>query len=130
MIEYKVNPEISVDDFIETLNRSGLGERRPVNDTETIKGMLENADIIVTAYDNNKIAGIARAVTDYRYCCYLSDLAVDKEYQHRGIGKTLISKLKQKLHKNCKIILLSAPAATEYYPKIGFEKHNSAWVLK
>ena len=83
--------------------------------------MLENADIIITAYDSEKIVGIARAVTDYHYCCYLSDLAVDKDYQHQGIGKTLISKLKQKLHKNCKIILLSAHAATEYYPKIRFK---------
>ncbi|GAB6073537.1 GNAT family N-acetyltransferase [Nautilia lithotrophica] len=130
MIEYKINPEISVHNFIDILNRSGLGERRPVDNIEVITGMIKNAVIIVTAYDNDKIVGIARAVTDFHYCCYLSDLAVDKEYQHRGIGKTLISKLKNSLHKNCKIILLSAPTATEYYPKIGFEKHNSAWVLR
>jgi ribosomal protein S18 acetylase RimI-like enzyme len=130
MIKYKINPEISVEDFIDILNRSGLGERRPVDDKEIINGMLEYADIIIAAYNNDKTVGIARAVTDYHYCCYLSDLAVDKEYQHQGIGKALISKLKKSLHKNCKIILLSAPAATEYYPKIGFEKHNSAWILK
>ncbi|WP_456479104.1 GNAT family N-acetyltransferase [Nautilia sp.] len=129
MIEYKINPEISARDFIDILNRSALAERRP-DDIEVIEGMLKNADIIITAYDNDKIVGIARAVTDYHYCCYLSDLAVDKEYQHQGIGKTLILRLKQKLHKNCKIILLSAPAGTGFYPKIGFEKHNSAWVLK
>lgn len=130
MIEYEIKPEISVEDFIDILNRSGLGERRPVDDIEVITGMLKNADIIITAYDSEKIVGIARAVTDYHYCCYLSDLAVDKDYQHQGIGKTLISKLKKSLHKNCKIILLSAPAAIGFYPKIGFEKHNSAWVLK
>jgi predicted N-acetyltransferase YhbS len=130
MIEYKTNPEISARDFIDILDRSGLGERRPVDDVDVIDGMLKNADIVIAAYENDKIVGIARAVTDYHYCCYLSDLAVDKDYQYQGIGKNLISKLKKSLNKNCKIILLSAPSATEYYPKMGFEKHNSAWILK
>ena len=129
-IEYKINPLISVSEFIDILKRSTLSERRPVDDIKTIKGMIENADIIITAVIESKIAGIARAVSDFHYCCYLSELAVDKDYQHRGIGKNLISELKKQLHKNCKIILLAAPNASEYYPKIGFTKQESAWILK
>ena len=91
--------------------------------------MIENADIIVSATIDNKIIGIARAVTDFYYCCYLSDLAVDKRYQKNGIGKKLISKVQEQLNDKCKIILLSAPDAIEYYPKIGFMQHNSAWTL-
>jgi predicted N-acetyltransferase YhbS len=91
--------------------------------------MIENADIIVTATIDNKIIGITRAVTDYNYCCYLSDLAVEQKYQKNGIGKQLISKVQEQLNDKCKIILLSAPDATEYYPKIGFTKHSSAWTL-
>ena len=91
--------------------------------------MLDNADIIITANIDNKIIGVARAVTDFNYCCYLSDLAVHKDYQHKGIGKELINKIQEQLNSKCKVILLSAPNASEYYPKIGFTQHNSAWVL-
>ena len=91
--------------------------------------MIENSNLIVTASIDEKLIGIARAVTDFHYCCYLSDLAVDEQYQKKGIGKQLISKVQEQLHNKCKIILLSAPDAVEYYPKIGFIKHNSAWIL-
>jgi ribosomal protein S18 acetylase RimI-like enzyme len=128
-IEYKINPEITVEDFIEVLKNSTLGQRRPIDDIETIKGMIENANLIVSASYDNKLIGIARAVTDFHYCCYLSDLAVDTKYQKKGIGKQLISKIQEQLNDKCKIILLSAPDAKEYYPKIGFTQHHSAWTL-
>lgn len=125
----KITPNISTEDFIDILNRSTLGERRPVDDLECIESMIQNADIIVTAILDEKIVGVARAVTDFSYCCYLSDLAVDVSFQHQGIGKKLIQKVREQLGSKCKMILLSAPAAVEYYPKIGFTQHSSAWVL-
>lgn len=128
-ISYALVSTISTYDFIDILNRSTLGERRPVDDLECIESMIKNADIIVTAVLDDKIVGIARAVTDFSYCCYLSDLAVDTDFQHQGIGKKLIQKVREQLGAKCKVILLSAPAATEYYPKIGFTQHSSAWVL-
>ena len=128
-IEYKLNPEITEGEFKDILNRSTLGERRPVDDKECIKGMLKNADIIITAIENGKIVGVTRSVTDFHYCCYLSDLAVDEKYQKHGIGKKLIDMTQKQLNEKCKIILLSAPSATEYYPKVGFTQHTSAWTL-
>jgi len=128
-IKYNINKNISANDFIEILTNSTLRQRRPIDDLETIKSMIENADIMITASIDNKIVAMARAVTDFSYCCYLSDLAVDTKYQNMGIGKKLISKVQEQLNNKCKIILLSAPNATEYYAKIGFSQHNSAWVL-
>jgi len=128
-IEYKLDKNITPLEFIEVLKKSTLGERRPIDNLETIKGMIENADIIIIATINNKIIGVARAVTDFNYCCYLSDLAVDKQYQKKGIGKKLILKIQEQLNNKCKIILLSAPNAKEYYPRIGFTQHNSAWTI-
>jgi predicted N-acetyltransferase YhbS len=129
-IVYKLNKKITSSEFIEVLKNSTLAQRRPVDDLKTIKGMLENADIIVTATIDDKIIGVARAVTDFNYCCYLSDLAVDEKYQKKGIGKKLISKVHEQLNDKCKIILLSAPNAKEYYPKIGFTQHPSAWTIQ
>ena len=128
-IQYKLNLKLTTDEFINILNRSTLGERRPIDDKECIDDMIENADIIVLAIDSDKIVGVARAVTDYNYCCYLSDLAMEQKYQKNVIGKQLISKVQEQLNDKCKIILLSALDATEYYPKIRFTKHSSAWIL-
>ena len=128
-IQYKLNLKLTTDEFINILNRSTLGERRPIDDKECIDDMIENADIIVLAIDSDKIVGVARAVTDYNYCCYLSDLAMEQKYQKNVIEKQLISKVQEQLNDKCKIILLSALDATEYYPKIRFTKHSSAWIL-
>lgn len=129
MITYKVDKIISLEEFIDVLNRSTLGKRRPVDDIECMSSMLENANILITAWDDEKLVGIARSVTDFSYCCYLSDLAVDKEYQNQGIGKEMILQTQKLLGEKCKLILLSAPAAVNYYPKIGFEKHPECWVM-
>ena len=91
--------------------------------------MLEHSNLIATAWDDALLVGIARSVTDFHYCCYLSDLAVDVAYQRRGIGKRLIQLTQDALGRRCKIILLSAPAAVGYYPHLGFERHEQAWVL-
>jgi ribosomal protein S18 acetylase RimI-like enzyme len=126
-LKYRQNPDITPAEFIDLLNRSTLAKRRPVDDDACISGMVSNADIIITAEYKGKIVGVARSVTDYHYCCYLSDLAVDVDFQKQGIGQKLIEKTEELLGEHCKIILLSAPDATGYYPKIGFTQHQSAW---
>jgi len=128
-IRYEIKNSVSTADFISLLKSSTLGERRPIDDLKCIKGMLENSNLIISAWDKNKLVGISRSVTDYNYCCYLSDLAVDEEYQGQGIGKELLKITKKSLRASCMIILLSAPEAVNYYPHLGFYKHESAWLL-
>jgi len=128
-LRYETSRQISPDEFIDLLKRSTLAERRPVDDRKCIQGMLQHASLLCTAWDGEKLVGIARSVTDFEYCCYLSDLAVDEKYQKMGIGKQLIGLTKSKLGGNAMIILLSAPKAEAYYPQIGFDAHRSAWIL-
>lgn len=128
-IVYAVNDKPGIDEFIDVLVSSTLAERRPVEDRDCITGMLENANLVVTARYENKLVGIARSITDFHYACYLSDIAVDRAHQNSGIGKQLIAHTQQQLRVRCKLILLSAPGATDYYPKIGFSQHPQAWVL-
>jgi GNAT superfamily N-acetyltransferase len=127
-IIYKVESSLEPSEFIDVLKRSTLGERRPIDDFERIKKMCENANLIITARLDGKLIGITRSITDFTYCTYLSDLAVDKEYQKKGIGKKLIEETK-KLTLQAKLILLSAPAAVNYYPKIGMKKHEHCFIL-
>lgn len=128
-IYYQQEPNLSHREFIEVLNRSTLGERRPVDDPERIEAMLRNANLIVTARHEGKLVGIARNITDWVYATYMSDLAVHADYQHKGIGKELIRQTKL-LTPKANLILLAAPAAVDYYPKIGMEHHPHAFWLK
>lgn len=128
-VEYKINQTITADQFIGLLSKTSLGARRPIDEIETIEAMLVNANLLVTAWQEDRLIGAARSVTDFAFCCYLSDIAVDESIQASGIGKTLIRMTKEALKPTCSLILLSAPQAVGYYPKIGFTQHNSAWVL-
>ena len=128
-IQYKVNQAITAQQFIALLSKTTLGARRPIENTETIEAMLKHANLLITAWQGEALVGVARSVTDFAFCCYLSDLAVDESVQSSGIGKTLIRMTKEALQPKCALILLSAPQAVDYYPKIGFTQHNSAWVL-
>ncbi len=91
--------------------------------------MLEHTNLLCTAWDSGKLVGVARSVTDFEFCCYLSDLAVDETYQRQGIGRELIRLTQSQLGSKAKIILLAAPKAEAYYPRIGFDAHRSAWIL-
>ena len=126
-MDYSHQRKITCEQFVDVLNRSTLGERRPVEDGGRIASMLEHASLLCTAWDDHLLVGVARSVTDFSYCCYLSDLAVDTAYQGRGIGVELIRVTQRQLHPQCKVILLAAPKAEGYYPKIGMVQHRSAW---
>jgi predicted N-acetyltransferase YhbS len=130
MLDYSVTAKVSVEQFRDVLLRSGLAERRPISDEATMQQMLAGANIIATCWKDSLLVGIARSVTDFSYCCYLSDLAVDSEYQHQGIGRQLIELTEQQLGPHGKIILLAAPAAKTYYAKVGFEHHPEAWIRR
>ena len=128
MIDYQLEPELSADEFIDVLIRSTLGERRPVDDRERIELMLKNADLIVTARSNGQLVGVSRAITDFAFCTYLSDLAVDETCQKQGIGRELIERTHQAAGLKTRLILIAAPKARSYYPHIGLVPHDSCWM--
>ncbi|MGB1466269.1 MAG: GNAT family N-acetyltransferase [Alcanivorax nanhaiticus] len=128
-IEYRVNTPVTPQEFTRLLNDSFLGERRPVDDPECMAGMIENANLVVSAWDKDRLVGISRCVTDFHYACYLSDLAVHREYQKAGIGRQLQALTQQQLGPRCKLILIAAPAAEHYYEPLGYEHNDRCWVL-
>jgi ribosomal protein S18 acetylase RimI-like enzyme len=128
MINYQQEENLSVDEFKSVLLNSTLGERRPIGEPERLLAMLKHGNLIITARDNGKLVGIARSLTDFVFCTYLSDLAVDEKYQKMGIGKELIRQTKL-ASPGAKLILLSAPKAVNYYPKIGMTKWDQCFVL-
>jgi GNAT superfamily N-acetyltransferase len=128
MITYRNGNDLDLDAAIELYRASTLGERRPVDDRERMKLMLRNANLVVTAWDDKLLVGVARSVSDFSFCTYLSDLAVRKSHQRQGIGRELI-RCTRELGGAATIILLAAPKAVDYYPRVGFTHHSQAWLL-
>lgn len=128
-IDYRDNAIISAHDAIDLYRRSTLGERRPVDRPDLFEGMLNNSDLVVSAWSDNHLIGIARTLTDFNCVAYLADLAVDVDFQRQGIGKRLIEITRQHLKPECMMVLLAAPKANEYYARLGFEHNPRAWVL-
>ena len=129
-VAYQLEPDLSPEAFIDVLVRSTLAERRPVDDAETIRAMLQNADLVLTARLDGVLVGVSRAITDFAYCTYLSDLAVDEGHQRQGIGRELIRLTHEAAGLNTTLILLAAPKAQSYYPHIGLTKHESCWLIR
>lgn len=129
-IDYRDDAPITAAQAIDLYRRSTLGERRPVDRPDVFEAMLANASLVVSAWQGERLVGIARTLTDFAYVAYLADLAVDAGHQRQGIGKRLIEETKRRLGAECMIVLLAAPKANDYYPRLGFEHNPRAWMLK
>jgi N-acetylglutamate synthase-like GNAT family acetyltransferase len=127
-IQFRINEKVSAEAVIEVFKSSGIA--RPVEDVKRIQTMLDNSNLIVTAWRDTELIGIARSITDYSYCCYLSDLAVKKDHQKFGIGKTMVEITQQTIGDQTMLLLLSNNNALDYYPKVGFEKVENGYIIK
>ena len=126
---YAEEPALTTDEFRAVLVASTLGERRPIDDSARLERMLRQADVIITARVEGKIVGISRALTDFSFATYLSDLAVDREFQGHGIGRELIRRTHAAAGLQTMLVLVAAPGARTYYPHIGMEPHDSCWTI-
>lgn len=137
VIDYCLEPALSAEEFVDVLERSTLAERRPVADLPRVERMLRGANLIVTARvsgavdtpNRGTLVGVSRALTDFAFCVYLSDLAVDRAYQGQGIGRALLQRTHSEAGPQTQLILLAAPKAETYYPHIGLMPHHSCWTV-
>jgi len=127
-IQYRTNAPLNAKDLAKLFEKSGI--RRPTGDLDRLQRMIDHANLTITAWDEEQLVGIARALTDFCWCCYLSDLAVDRAYQHQGIGRELVRQVRAVIGEESTLVLVSAPEAMPYYPKIGMEAIQSGWMIK
>jgi len=129
-LEYRIGGTLDPEQALDLYRASTLGERRPIGDRAVFGQMLAHANLVVTAWDGALLVGIARTLTDFGYVAYLADLAVRVTHRRRGIGIELMRRTRAALGPNAMIVLLAAPAAADYYPRVGFTHHPGAWVLR
>lgn len=128
MLTLKKNFEIEIEQIINLYRNSGI--RRPTEDPERMQLMINNSNLVVSCWENDSLVGLARCFVDYAWVCYMSDLLVDSRFQKSGIGAALINYVRNDIGENCQLVLLSAPESMEYYPKVGFEKANHAFIIR
>ena len=126
-IVYAQSRRITPEQLAHVFTRSGIN--RPVDDLPRLEKMLQHGSVLITAWDGANLIGVARALTDFSFCCYLSDLAVDRDYQKKGIGQALIAQVRSAIGNDTMLLLLAAPSAMSYYPKIGFDAVANGWVI-
>jgi len=130
-IVYRRDESVGVDLVADLYRRSGI--QRPFSDLNRIRKMTENSNLILGAWQGQALVGIARALTDFSYACYLCDLAVDKAYQGKGIGTELIRLTKKAAGEESMLLLLSSPDAATYYahvaPQLGMSLKDNAWFI-
>lgn len=126
-ITYQIDHKPSTEQIISLYESSGI--KRPTQDFGRITKMYQHSNLIISAWDHGQLVGIARSLTDFCYCCYLSDLAVSEAYKHKGIGKKLLDLTREQIGNQTTLILLSAPNAMEYYPKVGFDKILNGYII-
>ncbi len=128
-IRYCTNEPISSEQLAALFVKSGI--QRPTDDLVRLQRMIDSANLTVTAWDGGKLVGVARALTDFVWCCYVSDLAVDQDYQHQGVGRELLRQIQAQIENGeATLLLLSAPEAMEYYPKVGLQPIQNGWMIK
>ena len=124
-LSYRIETYVEPHEVADVYRRSGI--TRPIDDLSRLTHMLQHANLLVSARDDGRLVGFARALTDFSYCCYISDLAVDRDYQRQGIGKQLLLTIQKKLGEEVMVCLLSTPEAMSYYPHARFQKAEQAW---
>ena len=127
MIKYLKNVDLNLEDIILVFEKSSIN--RPIGNKNRIKSMFDNSNLVISAWDEDKLVGLCRALTDFSYCCYLSDLAIDIDYQRQGIGRTMIDLVKKEISDEVALILLSSPSAMSFYPKVGFGKIENGFII-
>ncbi|WP_159712395.1 GNAT family N-acetyltransferase [Geminicoccus flavidas] len=128
-IRYAQEPELDARAFRDLLAATTLGARRPIEDLPRLERMLRQADIVLTARAGTQLVGVARAITDFAYACYLSDLAVHESFQRRRIGRRLIAETHAVAGKCTTLVLVAAPGAETFYAGIGMAPLPSSWAI-
>ena len=130
-VTYRREAGLDPAEFARVLNESGLGASRPTGDLGRLGRMLSQANLTVTARlaADGALLGVARGVTDFSWCCYLSELAVGRAAQGLGVGRGLVDQVRRELGPQVSLFLISMPDAVGFYERIGMARCDHAFAF-
>ncbi len=129
MVLAREEGRLDAPEYAALVRSSGLD--RPVDDLPRMAALLAGSNLVVTARDGaGRLVGAARSVTDFAWCCYLSDLCVEKARQRGGLGRLLLAETKRAVGPGCMVLLLSTPSAMGYYPRLGLEPAPNGFLIR
>lgn len=129
MLTIQVESRLSLEEYMFILHDSGLGKRRPMDDPEHLRRMIEGSNLLVTAREEDQLVGFLRGLSDFCYRCFIADLAVAEAYQGKGIGRKILQ-FTRDLAPDARLFLFSAEDAEPFYQKLGFQLHERCYQLK
>lgn len=97
-------------------------------DGEVHKNAFENSYSVVFAFDDKKLIGFGRAISDGAYEAAIYDIAVLPEYQGKGVGRAIMERIIKSLPQ-CDFILFASPGKEEFYKKFNFSKMKTGMAL-
>lgn len=127
MIKYYVGKKVDYIKLIVLFNQVGWNDK--TEDTNRLRKMVENSQIVVTAWDKEEMVGFARCTTDYVFNGQINNVVVDVNYREKGIGKELINKIVD-TSKLVTYILRGDIENERFYREIGFEDAPLSLVYK
>lgn len=126
-VVYGIEADLDAAEFRRVLVESGLASRRPADDLPRLGRMLQQADLVVTARRDGELVGVARTLTDFVFCAYLSDLAVCRSAQGLKVGQGLIAATRAAVGPQASLLLTAAPDAITFYDHIGMPRVADAF---
>ena len=131
-ILYTRESNLDVAEFRRVLTESGLGTTRPVDDVARLTQMLTTAGLVITARlaPDGPIIGVVRCITDFAWCCYVSELAVTQSAQGLGVGNGLLDAIRRELGPRVSVFLASVPDAIGFYEWIGMPRLPDAFCYR
>ena len=128
-MNYTIKEErLTAEEYIEFLKHTDLGSQYPKERfRERIETLVSTAPISLVARDDTgTVIGVLFGVTDFAYWLFVTDLGVDRNCTHQGIGSRLMKTAHEIAggEKDVAIYLVANENAIPFYEKLGMKKSD------
>ncbi|MBU3156988.1 GNAT family N-acetyltransferase [Clostridium estertheticum] len=127
MIMYNTDKKVDYDKLKTLFNEVGWNDK--TEDNNRLLLMVENSQIVVTAWDEGRMVGFARCTTDYVFNGQINNVVVDSKYRKKGIGKNLINIIFNS-SQQVTYMLRGSISNEEFYRSLGFEDGPISLIYK
>ena len=112
----KVNAPLTVQQVHDPYQQTHFD--KPIAGAARLQVMIDETQLVLSVWDDEHLIGFARCLTDFEYCCYLSDILILPAYEGHQIGRQLIATLQAYIGPRVTLSLRAADSAVGFYERI------------